>query len=249
MTIRIFVAISVLIATPSSWAVPPMPASVRESLTFKMLPLGHVGVVSLFGSTFHGVGLGLTVFNNFAFSAAVPDWGIDEDTASFLQSTLSEGGYTAARLNIQPKTSDDLYIKDGKVDQPDLVELRRLATEQGFDTIISVERGAARTYYPTIVPIPGGYGLYERGAFGIAHQVYPYAQFFVRVVEVKTGKVIKSDIGNAAEGYPSKAIPWTTKFEDLSDDKKSLIKRGIEEHIHHELTRTLGEMRVLKPES
>jgi hypothetical protein len=230
-----------LLCTSVVWST-PQPS---ENPTFTPLPLKRVGVVSLFGDTFHGVKIGLTAFNNAKYAASVSDWGVDEDTEAFVLSTLQEAGYTVSGLQIGPKSIDGLYVSAGlfkEAEQADLTELRRLATEQGFDTVVVVERDQ-HAIMPMSMPMPPGYGLLEQG---LGH-VWPYAQFRVEIVDVRTGKRIATRVGGPIDGFPNKAITWKAKFEDFSDDEKRVIKKAVEDLIHQELLYVLVVSKVLPP--
>jgi hypothetical protein len=226
-----------LVCASLAWGT-PQPSGDQN---FAPLPLKRVGVVSLFGDTFHGFKRGLTAFGNAEYVARVSDWRIDEDTEDFLQSTLHEGGYTASRLDIQPKSIDGLYVKAGlfeEAEQADFTELRRLAAEQGFDTLLVVERGQN-----PIIPMPPGYGLLQLGY----RAVFPYAQFYVRILDVRTGKRIASKLGGPSDAYPNRSILWKARFEDFSDDEKVVIRKAVEDLIHQQLLWALVVSKVLPP--
>jgi len=202
--------------------------------------LRHVGVVSLFGDTFHGIGIGLTRSDNFRYTARVADWNIDQDCEDFLQTQLKGNGYTPALLDIRPRRADDLY-RGTESDQPDFDELRRIAATQSLDTIIVVWR----SHSSSVFDIDPGFGLFEEGVFRI-RRVFPYAQFIITVIDAKTGKRIASTLGNATEKKPNKKIPWKGNLEDFSDQERLQIKAAIEDHIHKKLLRALGRMNVVK---
>ena len=202
--------------------------------------LRHVGVASLFGDTFHGVGIGLTRLDNFKYTTGVPDWNIDQDCENFLQNLLKGHGYTSTLLDIRPRRADDLY-RGTHSDEADFDELRRIAATQRLDTIIVVWRSQSSAVFD----IDPGFGLFEEGVFRL-RRVFPYAQFIITVIDVKTGHRIASARGNATETKPNKKIPWKDKFEDFSDQQKLLIKAAIEDHIHRQLLRALGRMNVVK---
>ena len=182
--------------------------------------------------------MGLTRLGNVDYSPTVLDWSIDSDTASFLLSALNGKGYSVSLLDIQSKRAEDFFLK-GHSDDPDLNELRQLAAEQGFDTILVVI-GAPDAHMSAIQP---GYGLFEQGAFGI-HNVYPYAMFRVTVLDVATGKVVASKFAYSTEAKPNKAIPWRTTLDEYSQEERSLIRNAIEDHIHAEMTRILESMKI-----
>jgi hypothetical protein len=216
----------------------PSVALSSNDASISVLPPKRVGVVSLLGESFHGIGMGLTRFGNVDYSPQVSDWRIDSDAASFLLSALSSRGCSASLLDIEPKRAEDFFLK-GHADDPNLVELRRMAADRGFDTVLVVV-GAPDAHVSTIQP---GYGLFEQGAFGI-HNVYPYAMFRVTVLDVSTGKEFASKYAYATGGR-DKAIPWKTNLDEYSEDERSLIKKAIEEHVHGEMTRILDAMKIL----
>lgn len=202
-------------------------------------PPKRVGIVSLLGDTFHGVGVGLTRFNNVDYSSQVPDWNIDSTTTDFLRAALNDGGCAAAPLEIQPQHAQDFFSK-GHPDEPDAKELRKLAGEQHFDTLVLVI-GAPDAHAPT----PPGFGLFEQGAFGI-HNVFPYADFRLTVLDVATGKDIDTKYSYGTESKPRKDIPWKTTLDEYAPEEQALIRKGIEQHIHSELTRMLEQMKIAK---
>lgn len=204
-----------------------------------VFPPKKVGIVSLLGDTFHGFGMGLTRFNNVDYSPQVPDWNIDNTTTDFLLTALSDRGSVAEPLDIRPQHAQDFFLK-GHPDDPDLQRLRQLADEQHFDTLILVV-GAPDAHAPT----PPGYGLFEQGAFGI-HNVIPYADFRMTVLDVASGKDIFTKHSYGTEGKPRKDIPWKATLDEYSPEEKALIRAGIEDHIHNELTRMLEQMKISK---
>ena len=88
--------------------------------------LRHVGVVSLFGDTLHGFGVGLMSSDNFRYTTEVPAWNIDRGCEGFLQAKLKENGYPSTLLDIRPRRADDLY-GGADNDEPNFDELRRIA--------------------------------------------------------------------------------------------------------------------------
>jgi hypothetical protein len=229
-----------LIWAPLALGATPESTHRSEGRAPSLADLRHVGVVSLFGDTFHGIGVGLKRLDNFRYTTRVPDWNIDQDCEDFLQTLLKGNGYAATLLDIRPRRADDLYSGTAN-DEPNFDELRRVATTQDVDTIIVVWRSQSSTVFD----IDSGFGLFEEGVFGLK-RVFPYAQFKITFIDVKTGRRIISTLGNATERKPNKTIPWKVKFEDFSDRERLQIKAAIEDHIHGQLLRTLGRMNVVK---
>lgn len=231
---------SLLIWAPLALGAAPESTHRSEGRAPSLAALRHVGVVALFGDTFHGIGVGLRRLDNFRYTTSVPDWNIDQECEDFLQTLLKDNGYAATLLDIRPRRADDLY--GGTTgDEPNFDELRRIATTQDLDTIIVVWRSQSSTVFD----IDSGFGLFEEGVFGL-RRVFPYAQFKITFIDVKTGRRIISTLGNATEKKPSKRIPWKGKFEDFSDRERLQIKAAIEDHIHRQLLRALGRMNVVK---
>jgi hypothetical protein len=225
-------AISMLVLTPMY----AFGADVRGAV----LPPKRVGIVSLLGDTFHGFGMGLTRFNNVYYSSQVPDWNIDGTAAGILRAALNDQGGAAELLDIQPKHAQEFFL-NGQPDDPDMKALRQLGVAQHFDTLILLI-GNPDAHAPT----SPGYGLFEQGAFGI-HSVFPYADFRLTVLDVATGKRIATEFSYGVEGKRRKDIAWKATFEEYSPEEKALIREGIEEHIHNELERMLGLMKLTKP--
>jgi hypothetical protein len=219
-------------------ALSPMSAFAGD-VSRAMFPPKRVGIVSLLGDTFHGFGMGLTRFNNVDYSPQVPDWNMDDTTTGFLLKALSDRGSAAEPLDIRPQHAQDFFLK-GRPDDPDVKRLRQLAEEQHFDTLIFVIC-APDAHAPT----PPGYGLFEQGAFGI-HNVFPYADFRMTALDVASGKDLFSKHSYATEGKPRKDIPWKETLDQYSPEEKALIRQGIEDHIHNELTRMLELMKISK---
>ena len=208
---------------------PPAGAAQRE--------LGKIAVVSMLGTTFHAVHVGLTVFTNATYTAEVPEWGIDQDTDDFLKATLATGDDSVGPLDLGSQPVEALY-DSGRLPRPQYDTLLHMAAEQGFDTLVVLSRSSAANN-KFIEP---GFGLYSQ------FKSYPYASFFVLVRGVKSGKRIASDLAYAAVAYSEKSLIWKEHWADYSAEERQLIQSGIELHIHHELLRILREHGLIPAE-
>jgi hypothetical protein len=214
-------AIAVMLATLCLQL--PLPAQAAQR------PLGKIASVSMLGTTFHAVHVGLTVFTNAAYTAEVPEWGIDQDTDDFLKATLAPGNDSVGQLDLGSQSVEQLY-EVGRTSSPQYDSLVRMAAEQGFDTLVVVSR-AAELNNRFIQP---GFGLYVQYKFA-----YPYASFAVQVWNVKSGKRISGGFAYISEAFPDKSLGWKAQWTDFSGEERQRIQAGIEMHIHHELLRIL----------
>jgi len=199
-------------------------------------PFGRVGIVSLLGTTFHGVHQGILVFGNAVYTAEVPAWGIDQDTAVFLTNTLVADGYSASVLKIAPTSADEFYVKKW-VPAPNYGRLRQLAADQGYNTLIVVAR-SSDVHNRLIEP---GFGLYA-----LIKAVFPYASIDMQIEDVKTGKRLAYEFNGSTDAYPDKSLTWKDKFDSYSDQERERIRRGIENLVHKELLQILANKHVIR---
>lgn len=200
--------------------------------------LGRVGVVSLLGDTFHGIYIGTTVFNNSGYDADVADWQIDPDTAEYVQAKLEKDGIRAEILQTQP-AQREIFYRGGRNAEPDYGAICQAASEQNYATVVVIARSRSEDE-PEFKP---GYGLQMRSLLGLSRR-YPYAEFVIRVFDVKTEKQLAVGIGPPIEMNSSNALHWKSHFDEYSPQEKLAIKAGIEDHIRHQIDRELDKMNL-----
>lgn len=210
--------------------------------------LGRTGVISLLGDTFHGSYSGTTVFNDRSYDANVASWSIDQDTSEYVRAELVAKGIRAEDLIVSPAAREafhgddkgEFYGADGKV-QSNYDELCRTALRQGYDTLVIITGAqVANQYGPPLKP---GYGLFVRAVLGITSR-FPYAQFMIRVVDLKTEKQLARVLSQATEARPSETIPWKDDFEGYSAEEQVALKSAVESHIRREVDRMLVQLNL-----
>jgi hypothetical protein len=209
----------------------PLPAHAAQR------PLGKIAVVSMLGTTFHAIHVGLTVFTNAAYTAEVPEWGIDQDTDDFLKASLAPGNDSVGLLDLGTQQVEQLYNSE-RTPRPQYDALLHMAAEQGFDTLVVLSRApTANNQF-----IEPGFGLYSR------FKSHPYASFYVQVRGVKSGKRIATDLAYSSVAYSEESVSWKPHWDDYSGEERELLRSGIERHIHDELLRILREHELIPAE-
>jgi hypothetical protein len=209
--------------------------------------LGRTGVVSLLGDTFHGLYSG-TVFNNRSYDADVASWSIDQDTAEYVRAELVAKGIQAEDLNIGPAARQAFHRDDegefygaDRTVQSNYDELCRAALRQGYDTLVIITgTELANQYGPPLKP---GYGLFERSFLGITNS-FPYAQFVIRVIELKTERQLARKVSYATAARPNETIPWKSRFAEYSPQQQLALRSAIESHIRGEVDRMLVQLNL-----
>jgi hypothetical protein len=204
------------------------------------MPLGRVAVVSLFGTSIHVVHIGFTRFGNATYAAEVPDWQLDDHATALLLLALNAAGYSASPLSLGETHVEDLY-SHGMFPVLDTAAVLRLARDQGFDSVLFIERMENHT----LADIPAGPGLLAQTALGI-YRVYPYAGFFLRVLDVKSGDKKTSARNCSTQSKPDKTLLWKPTFAEYSADERAAIKGSLELKIDEELRCTLDSAGVVK---
>ncbi len=204
------------------------------------MPLGRVAVVSLFGASIHLFHLGFTRFGNATYSAEVPDWRLDDHATASLLSMLNAVGYSAAALSLGDLSVETLY-SHGIFPALDTAPILRLARDQGFDSVLIIERMENHA----LADIPAGPGLLAQTALGI-YRVFPYASFFLRVLDVKSGDKKTSARNCSTHLKPDKTLLWKPTFAEYSADERAAIRGSIELKLDEELRCTLDSAGVVK---
>ena len=206
----------------------------------------RVAVVSRLGTTFHGVSIGTTAFNNSYFEARVPDWKVDEFAAAATVSLLRENPrLEAAELNVSPPWPEE---PDGprffaSAETPDTVW--QAATRGGFGTLIILKRGVSENN-PHFRP---GYGLYEHSFLGLGHECV-YAGYIVRVYDVASRKSIGWEWGGGSPCGPREVgtpPPFRKSFDAYSSEEQALLQRLLRERITASLRYSLEMLHLLAP--
>lgn len=101
--------------------------------------LKRIAVVSLLGDTVHGRLIGLTVFQNKSFDAALPEWALDARLGALLKARMEQSGRLAGAV-IEPLSvlaPEELRRRD-RLMPVDSDRVLALAREQGFDAVLAV---------------------------------------------------------------------------------------------------------------
>ncbi|HET7400994.1 MAG TPA: hypothetical protein VFJ62_04405 [Usitatibacter sp.] len=208
--------------------------------------LKRVAVVSRLGTTFHGVSIGTTAFNNSYFEAKVPDWKVDEFATTATVSLLRENPrLEPAALTVSPPWPEEpdgpRFFASGE--PPDTVW--EAATRGGFGTLIILQRGVSENN----AQFRPGYGLFERSFFGHGHECV-YAGYIVRVYEVASRQSIGWEWGGGHPCGPretGKPPPFREGFEAYSTEEKAVLQRLLQERITASLRYSLETLHLLQP--
>lgn len=209
--------------------------------------LGRTGVVSLLGNSFHAIHIGTTLFNNDAYDADVSSWNVDQDAAEHVRAELATDGIETDTLSLEP-VARERFRRDDKGEfnrrdssvEANYEELCRLASRQGYDTLIVIVGSGANEYGPPLKP---GYGVFVRSFLGMSRG-FTYAQFMIRVIDVKNEKQLAREISQPTDAVMSKAIPWKTNLDEYSPERRAAFKSGVEDHMRHEIDRMLTQMNL-----
>jgi len=209
--------------------------------------LGRTGVVSLLGNSFHAMHVGTTVFNNSAYDGDASSWNIDEDTAQYVRARLSADGIQAEVMSLDPaarasfrrEDHGEFHRRDNTV-ETSYEELCRLAARQGYDTLVVIAGFAANENGPPLEP---GYGLFVRSFLGLSRG-YTYAQFVIRVIDVKNESQLGRQIAHPVDAAPAKAIPWKSSLGEYSPAEQAAFRSAIEGHMRREADRMLAQLNL-----
>jgi hypothetical protein len=204
--------------------------------------INRAGVVSMLGSTFHGISIGTTVFNNEYFSSEVPEWQVDDITVENALSMLrasnrfKSAAFDRSRVNLAgfKFRAEEKALWD---------EVRR----QGFDTLIVLEPQRSDNA-PFFRP---GYGLFERSIFRQGSRCV-YAAYVVRVYEVPSGSLIGAKWGGG-DSEPCQIgsdndFPFRTSFDAYTEEEIRALRERVLARISYTLHVSLKELALLERE-
>ncbi|RYF66605.1 MAG: hypothetical protein EOO22_20770 [Comamonadaceae bacterium] len=205
----------------------------------------RVAVVSMLGDTFHGVHVGLTVFQNRQFTGEVPEWEVDKFASTtalkLLRAGARFGSASIDRMGVTPRT---LRAEGGQ-------RLRDAARAQGFDKLVVIVP-ATSSNHPFFVP---GFGAFQREIFNGARRCV-YAAYIVEVQDVAKGRPIAWDWGGSDASFGGDA-PCVTRsdspvsvkqsFSDYSTAEKQAMRVMLEERIEASMRYALDNVKLLPP--
>jgi hypothetical protein len=195
----------------------------------------RVGVVSALGTTFHGISIGTTVFNNTHFSAQVPEWGVDSLVVTKALAVLqTQRRFEAVALDRSALSDEQLRADQGKL-------LWEAAARQGVDRLVIVSPGVSSNY-PHYQP---SYGFFERSMFGSGRRCV-YAAYTVQVYDVATHQSLAWEWGgpqpcNIGADNP---LPFKDKFEDYSAEEKQQLRSRLEARLDESLRYAMDKLAV-----
>lgn len=198
----------------------------------------RVGVVSMLGDTFYGISKGTTVFNNDGFTASVPDWNVDKQSAATALNLLrSNARFESAALDRTGLSVAQLQADDAKA-------LWQAAQAQQFGRLVVILPGVSdnfRLFHP-------GYGLYERSLLGYSKRCI-YAGYVVNVYDVATRKVIGWEWGGESPCQlgSDNDLPFKARFEDYSPHEQQVMRKRLEARMATTLNGALGQLSLLAP--
>jgi hypothetical protein len=195
-----------------------------------------VAVISLMGDSFNGIAIGANVPNKRHYTAAVPDWGVDEfiesRTLELLQgpqrfevAVLSHGSLSSAQL----RAGHSQRVWD-------------LAKAQGFDTVVSVWPSLSENF-----PFyKAGFGYYEEALLGVPHRCL-YAAYTVEIYDVATQRRVSWEWGGAepCRKDSAEALSFHDSFEAYTDVEKLQMRLGLESRFSETLAYALRKMGLL----
>ncbi len=196
----------------------------------------NIGVLNLLDSTFQGIHIGTTVFNNKYYEADVADWGINktmcETTKTFIE---NETPYQCSILELNEEERLAL-LKNGNQQRPILEDVLALAKSKGLDTIMFY-RGV---YYENEPFHRSPYGYYSRKVFNISNRSV-YSLFILDVYDVKTGKNIAWHWGFPYGSEPA-GVDWKEDFAEFTDPEKETLKQALESQVNGSILTALAKI-------
>lgn len=204
-----------------------------------LLNVKRVGVASVLGTTFNGVSIGTTVFNNSSYKAEVPDWNIDNYAANSAVNIIKNGSkYEVSKVDVTGKFVAQLVANHNEA-------LLNMASNQNFD-IVAIIYPSASENIGFVVP---GYGMYERSMFTIGRRCI-YTAYVLTVWDVATRKQLGWQwAGN--QDLPCKKMEsdypvlFKPRFDDYSSDEKRLIRSKLEAQLDWSLSESISAVHLI----
>ena len=186
----------------------------------------HLAVVSTIGDTVHGRLIGLMVFQNKSFDAAVPGWSIDEHVTKTLVETIAAAGKIDGPIAALPTSSA----------KPS--EIIAEAKAQGFDSVLIV-LPQANAHDETIAP---GITLLHRKLPGV-DKVHPCDVVAARIYRVSD----RRQIGFATPdpcNYAKYTQIWHNSWDEFSAEEKEATLDALQEFTLIQLRSALVKMKL-----
>lgn len=196
-----------------------------------------VGVVSLLGTTFRGITVGTTVFNNSAFAADVAAWNVDQTAAAQAVQLLRTNSQLDAVALDHPADA----APPTKLEVPEWVW--DTAQRQRVDRLIVLKPAVAEmfaAYRPS-------YGLFERSFLGVARRCV-YASYLVNAYDVATKKSIGWQWGGAwpCQHGSHDSIPMKAAWSDYSSEEQAMLRAEVEARLARGTYEALTELQIIR---
>jgi hypothetical protein len=204
-----------------------------------LLNIKRVGVASVLGTTFNGVSIGTTVFNNNSYKAEVPDWKIDNYASNSVINIIRNGSeYEVSKVVMDGKSVAQLVANQNEA-------LLDMASNQKFDIVVMIYPSASENV-GFVVP---GYGMYERSMFSFGRRCI-YTAYVLTVWDVVSRKQLGWQwAGNQdlpckkmESDYP---ILFKPRFDDYSSDEKRLIRSMLEAQLDWSLGESISAVHLI----
>jgi hypothetical protein len=186
----------------------------------------RLAVISVLGDTLHARQIGLTVFQNKSFDAAIQDWGLDATVMSDLRDrVIASGRITGDVVSVATTSSDTKTII-------------ALARDQGFDAVLAV----LPTENPNANYIAPGAVLLRRKLPGV-DKLYACNGMALRIFRVSDGKQIGYAFPNSCTVKPS-APAWHDTWAQFTDEEKKATVDAVQSYIGFQVEEALSAVNI-----
>ena len=180
----------------------------------------QVAVLALLGDQFHGVRVGMTVFGNLNYEAAVPEWQIESFSEHLVVSWLRDKYALKASPLIFDTAQRRRFLESrGFFAGYNYDEILARAKAQGSDAIVLVIPSSYDFHKP-------GYGFFQRGK----ERRCVYSSFFVDVYATASGDKLGAAGRRPCESG-ERDIPWREKFDEYSELEKTTLRAKVEANL------------------
>lgn len=197
----------------------------------------RIAVVSLLGDWFQMIHIGTTIFNNEQYPQKV-NWSVDEYAEKEAVRLLSGNSGLKVFSLLRPSRNAEDYYKYGSSTQVDYEKLIGLSKAQGATSLVVIRR----SQYDNAPFHIGGYGFFERSAFGMTSKC-AYALFIVDVFDVKTGKKMAWEWGKPCLSG-DEGLAWKKPFSSYSTEEQALLRSRVLSQIRSNLETAFREVGV-----
>lgn len=196
-----------------------------------------IALVSALGTTFQGVSIGTTVFNNEFFSAEVPQWGLNEHLLHQAKATLQTG----RRLEVE--ILEGVEAPKGPRDEEKIKAMLDAAAQRNFDKVIVFTQGRGDDAFPYLRP---NFGFYERSLFGQGSRCV-YAVFLASIYDVSSRTSLSSaDQGVRCWRGSSNDIQFKARFEDYSDKELATLQERTRQRVTEGIANAFDSIGLVK---